>query len=200
MSVCWSVGRSVCRSVCLHLYLSVCMRIRLSFNIYIYLCGLSVYVDLRLSIWLRLSICIYLRLSTRVSIYLCLRLNYSARLPAAWGRHPASLSLSCEAAHWHQSFSNVGPFRWFAGTFRSSAGGLTFRWRPASAIYRCSGLATTILVGNPRQICWLAALRFRCPAGTLFPNPYSCRLSPKVTWVLRSYALWYILCLQWLIS
>ena len=47
-----------------------------------------------------------------------------------------------------------------------------------SIILEVFGLATTILVGFPRQICGLAALRFRV-SGTLFQSSY--RLSEKVT-------------------
>ena len=97
-----SVGRSVCLSVCLHL--SICLHP----SIYIYLC---------LSVW---SVCVcrpasiylsYLSLCVCPSAWFICVCGYLKQLtilrdfPLLRG---GTQQVSCEAAHWHESFSNVG--------------------------------------------------------------------------------------------
>ena len=130
-----SVCLSVCRSVCLSasVYLPICLRP----SICIYLCGLSVSVDLRLSICLRLSgsicaVCLCLRpasiyLSASICIYLC---GLAAELFCATSYFPGAAPSKFPVKEHPDTNHSVMSVRGFAGTFRSSAGGLTFRHGP----------------------------------------------------------------------
>ena len=112
----------------------ICLRLSICLHpsICIYLCGLSVSVDLRLSICLRPSICICLCglcvsetcVYLSVCVYLC---GLAAKLFCATSYFPVAAPSKSPVKQHTDTNHSVMSVRWFAGTFRSSAGGLTFR-------------------------------------------------------------------------
>ena len=148
LSFCLSVGLSVC--VCLYLsasvYLYLSVRsvrvcrpasIYLSASVYLYLSVRSVRVcrPVYLSVCVRLvsvsicAVCLCLRpasiyLSAPICIYLC---GLAAKLFCATSYFPGAAPSKSPVKQHTDTNHSVMPVRWFAGTFRSSAGGLTFR-------------------------------------------------------------------------
>ena len=173
LSVFLLVGRSVCLSA--FVYLSE-----------------SVYLDLSLR-----SVCVCrpasIYLSASVLIYLC---GLAAKLFCATSYFPGAAPSKSPVKQHTDTNHSVMSVRWFAGTFRSSAGGLTFRWRPAHRQFIAAATRDHNSRGISMTYLWTRNVLIPdvCPA-TLFQSSY--RLSPKVTWVLMSYDVSFVL---WLIS